>query len=267
MLKGMRQSYGMDERGEQVASDKLPIDGVLNARPPASPLVEAVLDLMRERVRARLYESGKSWDDFVFSDADRLITADDIASVEAAILASGHRFDWSARVSVAERPEAHKPLDGAGEEGVGFSHPDAPQSEADEEGRALRGIGDNVVRHPADVVGIALYVRSNERVLDLLTNGVPAGSIAIIDDSGGTLTAPIIDQFAGVICAGGSVRSHLGILTREYNIACLMNAKVAGIREGDRIVIEATAASKTTEDYQTGTERVGRVWLLEEAGR
>jgi len=108
-------------------------------------------------------------------------------------------------------------------------------------------------------------VRSNERVMELLTNGVPAGSIAIIDDSGGTLTAPIIDQFAGVICAGGSVRSHLGILTREYNIPCLMNAKVTGIREGDRIVIEATAQAKTTEDYQTGTERVGRVWLIGES--
>ena len=43
-----------------------------------------------------------------------------------------------------------------------------------------------------------------------------------------------------------------------------MNAKVTGIREGDRIVIEATAQSKTTEDYQTGTDRVGRVWLLAE---
>ena len=120
------------------------------------------------------------------------------------------------------------------------------------------------MRHAADVTGTALYVRSNERVMELLTAGVPAGSIAIIDDSGGTLTAPIIDQFAGVVCAGGSVRSHLGILTREYNIPCLMNAKVTGIREGDRIVIEATAQAKTTEDYQTGTERVGRVWLLAE---
>ncbi len=133
------------------------------------------------------------------------------------------------------------------------------------EGKALRGVGDNVVRHKADVSGTALYVRSNERVLGLLTNGVPPGTIAIIDNSGGTLTAPIIDQFAGVICAGGTVRSHLGILTREYNIPCVMNAKVAGIREGDRVVIEATAEAKTTEDYQQGTERTARVWVMAEA--
>ena len=247
-----------------MSSVKLPIDDVLHAGPPASPLVEAVLDLARERVRAKYAASGQSWDEFVFGGSDSLITTDDFAAVEAAILASGHRFDWSARISVIERPEAHKSDDGAANDGAGFAHPDAPTGDFDSAGRALRGVGDNVVRHAADKVGTALYVRSNERVMELLTNGVPPGSIAIIDDSGGTLTAPIIDQFAGVVCAGGSVRSHLGILTREYNIPCLMNAKVTGIREGDRIVIEVTAAAKTTEDYQQRTDRVGRVWLLAE---
>lgn len=246
-------------------SDKLPIDDVLHARPPATPLVEAVLDLVRERVRARYRESGLAWDCFALAGSDALVTAADIKGVEAAILASGYRFDWSARSSVAERPDAYKPVDGTADEAAGFAHPDAPVADADEAGRALRGVGDNVVRHRADVEGRALYVRSNERVMELLSNGVPSGAIAIIDDSGGTLTAPIIDQFAGVVCAGGSVRSHLGILTREYNIPCLMNAKVAGIREGDRIRLEVTAEAKTTEDYQQGVERVARVWRLEEA--
>lgn len=247
-----------------MSSVKLPIDDVLHAGPPASPLVEAVLDLSRERVRAHFAASGQSWEEFVFGSADLLISTNDFNAVEAKILASGHRFDWSARISVTERPEAYKSAGGAADDGAGFDHPDAPTGDVDADGRALCGVGDNVVRHPEDRAGIALYVRSNERVMELLSNGVPPGSIAIIDDSGGTLTAPIIDQFAGVVCAGGSVRSHLGILTREYNIPCLMNAKVAGIREGDRIVIEASAAAKTTEDYQTGTERVGRVWKLKE---
>ena len=248
-----------------MGSDKLPIDDVLHAGPPATPLVEAVLDLVREKVRMRLRESGMDWDGFVFAGSDSLVTRADIEAVEAAILASGHRFDWSARASVLERPEAHKADGTSTDDGAGFAHPEAPTAEADGDGKALRGIGDNVVRHTADIVGRALYVRSNERVMELLTNGVPQGTIAIIDDSGGTLTAPIIDQFAGVVCAGGSVRSHLGILTREYNIPCLMNAKVTGIREGDRISVEVSAPAKTTEDYQQGVERIARVWVLEEA--
>ena len=119
-----------------------------------------------------------------------------------------------------------------------------------------------MVKYPKNLIGTARYIRSSDRVLELLTNGVPDETVAIIDDSGGTLTAPILERFKGVICAGGTVRSHLGILTREYGIPCLMNAKISGIREGDRVEIECTAASKTAEAYQTGVEMTARVWRL-----
>ena len=79
----------------------------------------------------------------------------------------------------------------------------------------LRGAGDNVVSRSANLVGIARYVRTSDKVLEYLTNGVPADTIAIVDDSGGTLTAPILEKFKGVLCAGGTTRSHLAILTRE----------------------------------------------------
>jgi signal transduction protein with GAF and PtsI domain len=95
-----------------------------------------------------------------------------------------------------------------------------------------------------------------------LTAGVPPDTISIIDDSGGTLTAPIIEHFKGVICAGGTVRSHLGILTREYGIPCLMNAQISGIRDGDKIEIEAAGPAKTTEAYQQGLDMSVRVWKL-----
>ena len=242
---------------------RLPIDDASHVRPPASPIVEATLSLVQAVARDAYRESGLGWDAFARA-ADDLVTQDDMHEVERRLLASGHRFDWSAAISVAERPEAYKPAADAAENDAGFAHPDAPRGDRDARGYALRGAGDNVVRHASDVVGTARYIRTNDRVLDLLTNGVPPGTIAVIDDSGGTLTAPIIEQFAGVICAGGTVRSHLGILTREYNIPCLMNAKISGIRDGDRVAIEASAESKTTEDYQQGIERVGRVWLVEE---
>ncbi len=76
------------------------------------------------------------------------------------------------------------------------------------------------------------------------------------------LTAPIIDQFAGILCAGGTVKSHLGILSREFGIPCFMNAKLSGIHDGDRVEMEASADASTTEDYQTSKERTGRGWRL-----
>jgi hypothetical protein len=240
----------------------LPLDQVNLDTQSVSPLVEATLSLVRDMVREKFRQSGQSWHDFKFAGSDRAIGRVDFEAVENRILGAGHRFDWSAVISADERPEAYKPRDGVDVAETGFAHPDAPQGEPDPDGLALRGIGDNVVRHERNVVGVARYIRTNERVLGYLTDGVPPGTIAVIDDSGGTLTAPIIEQFTGVVCSGGTVRSHLGILTREYNIPCLMNAKVAGIRDGDRLMIECSAQAKTTEDYQRGTERTARIWLL-----
>lgn len=237
----------------------LPLDEARSEASPASPLVEATLSLVQDMVRAKFEKSGQSWSTFR-TDAD--ITTSDFTAIEARILATGHRFAWSASISASERPEAYRTENGEDAGGAVFSHPDAPQGESEVGGRTWCGIGDNVVRHERDVEGVARYIRTNDRVLSYLTDGVPSGTIAVIDDSGGTLTAPIIEQFAGVICAGGTVRSHLGILTREYNIPCVMNAKVSGIADGDRVMIESSAAAKTTEDYQQGAERVARIWRL-----
>jgi phosphohistidine swiveling domain-containing protein len=134
--------------------------------------------------------------------------------------------------------------------------------EPDAAGRAACGQGENVVRRPANVIGIARYVRSSERVIEFMNKGVPPGSIAIIDDSGGTLTAPILEHFAGIVCAGGTIRSHLGILAREYGIPCLMNARIRSIRDGDRVELETSAEAMTAEAYFTGAAKTASIWKL-----
>ena len=228
----------------------------------ASALVEAFHSAVKDLVRRRLAQSGGDWNSFVFDKSLDLITRDDFTAIDRRMLELGHRYDWSALVSASERPEAYKPAPGASEDLTGFSfeHPDAPTAPADGEGWAQCGVGDNVVPYDERVVGTARYIRSSAMVLSYLTSGVPADTIAIIDDSGGTLTAPILEQFKGVLCAGGTVRSHLGILTREYGIPCFMNARLSGIREGDSVMLETTAKAKTAEAYQQGIEMTARVW-------
>lgn len=231
---------------------------------PASPLVEAVHSQLHDLVRRKFAESGGEWRDFVFRSAEELITEGEIAAIEDKVVASGHRFRWSAMISVSERPDIYADSEGLGGDADDFSfeHPEAVTGEPDAHGREQRGTGDNVVRRSANVTGTARYVRTNQQVIDFMTNGVPPGTIAIIDDSGGTLTAPILAGFAGVICAGGTVRSHLGILTREYNIPCLMNAKISGIRDGDMVELECSAEARTAESYQRGAEMPARIWKL-----
>ena len=232
---------------------------------PASVLVEATHNSVRDLVRRKFAESGGSWRDFVFGSSNDLITVQDFAGIEQRILQTGHRFAASAMISAGERPDIYKPLEGFSGDIADFSfeHFEAIVAPVDTDGREQRGIGDNVVRRPDNVVGTARYVRTSDAVLRYMTEGVPDDMIAIIDDSGGTLTAPILEKFKGVICAGGTVRSHLGILTREYGIPCLMNAKISGIREGDWVEIETSAIARTAESYQSSKEMTARVWKIE----
>src|SRR6201995_3515696 len=145
---------------------------------PNSVLVEAVHNAVRDLVRQRFAASGDDWSSFVFGSADRLIGAADIAAIEQRILATGYRFAWSSMLSLRDRPEIYRgdaPVDT--DASFSFDHPEAAVAQADADGRALHGVGDNVVRHPSNTTGIAAYIRTSERVVSLMRSGVPADLI------------------------------------------------------------------------------------------
>ena len=223
------------------------------ARESATPTVEAYHRAIRALVAERLEASGKSWEEAVTDPALEL-TREDFERIEADLLATGYRFETSATVSLKEEPDKYKPLEGAKDSGA---------HQTDEEGRRIVGTGDNVFKAPADVVGVACYISDVEPVMDMLVNGVPDETIAIIDDSGGTLTAPILGSFTAVVCLGGTVRSHLGILTREYNVPCLMNAQLDGLAESDRITVEySKPAADAYSDPETAAAQRARIIKL-----
>ena len=224
-------------------------------------IVEAYNSALKDLMRRRFAESGLAWQDFVAGAAYDTLTKADMQAIEDRILALGYRFEPSAMSSAIERPAAYKDS-GLHNEDFSFEHSDAPTAPADGAGRELRGAGDNVVTHTNNLVGVARYVRTSDKVLKYLTAGVPDDTIAIVDDSGGTLTAPVLEKFRGVLCAGGTTRSHLAILTREYNIPCLMNVRLSGIKDGDRLEVECTARSRTGEDYAAGIAVPAHVWRL-----
>ena len=44
------------------------------------------------------------------------------------------------------------------------------------------------------------------------------GVVAVVRDAGATFLGPIFDELTGVVCTGGTIRSHIGIISREYRI-------------------------------------------------
>lgn len=220
------------------------------ARESATPTVEAFHTAIRALVAERFAASGKRWEDCVHDPSFELTRAD-FEKVEADLLATGYRFEISAVVSAQEEPDKYRPTEGPTATGA---------DETDEQGRPVVGSGDNVFRAKADVTGTARFVSTVDKVMEMLTEGVPENTIAVIDDSGGTLTAPILGDFAAVVCMGGTIRSHLGILTREYNVPCLMAATLDGLQDGDEVTVEySKPAADAYADAQTATAQRARI--------
>lgn len=217
-------------------------------KPAATPTVEHFHRAIRQIVAERFAASGKTWEEVVH-DPEFELTAADFEAVEKSLLDTGYRFDASAHVSIREAPEKYKPL---------ATVADSGSQETDEQGRKVVGTGDNVFSAP-DLTGTARFVGTVDVVMEMLLDGVPENTIAVIDDSGGTLTAPILEGFSGVICMGGTVRSHLGILTREYGIPCLMAAELDGLADGDTILVEY---SKPPTDAYAERDDSARVRVL-----
>ena len=213
-----------------------------------TPVVETYHSAIRKLVAERLAASGKTWEEAV-GDPSLELTRADFEKIEADLLATGYRFDMSAQISIIEEPDKYKPQVGVGNSG---------NQATDDQGRLIVGNGDNVFQ-ATDITGTARYVGTIDVVMDMLMNGVPEGTIAIIDDSGGTLTAPILESFTGVVCMGGTIRSHLGILTREYGIPCIMAAELDGLVEGDSITVEY---SKPAADAYAERDDAARVRIF-----
>jgi phosphohistidine swiveling domain-containing protein len=218
------------------------------------PLPARYNSAVRDLAAKHFAATGAAWKDVVFDREFDLFSVDDAHAVEQEALDSGYRFDFSATVSLESEPAKYKRPERAA---AGY------HEGATVDGRRQVGVGDNVIRKADTVTGPVALISTIEQVMGYLVDGVPDGTIAVIDDSGGTLTAPIIEGFAGVVCLGGSVRSHLGILAREYDVPTLMNCKIDTLRDGDVVEIEVTAAPPAADAYETGDTGHARIWIVE----
>jgi phosphohistidine swiveling domain-containing protein len=230
----------------------------MSPRPPATgkwrkESMTHTVEFFHSRIRAlaagALATPGATWEQMV---ADPPLARTDLETLDAELVGTGYRYEMSAQISLREAPEKYQLPERIKDSGAG---------ERDEHGRTVAGTGANVFQASEDLAGTARMISTTDTVMDMLVNGVPEGTIAVIDDSGGTLTAPILENFAGVVCMGGTVRSHLGILTREYGVPCLMDVQLDGLHDGDRVQVEY---SKPPADAYAEADPAARahIWKL-----
>jgi signal transduction protein with GAF and PtsI domain len=93
------------------------------------------------------------------------------------------------------------------------------------------GQGDKVFDH-GPVRGILRALEGPDDVLALMDTGAD-GVIVLVRDAGATFLAPIYHELTGVVCTSGTVRSHIGIVSREFQIPCVMGTTFDGGEPAD----------------------------------
>lgn len=98
------------------------------------------------------------------------------------------------------------------------------------------GIGTTVfVATP--VQGSWRMLQTPDDVLSLMDTGAE-GVIAGVQDAGATFLAPIFDELAAVVCMSGTPSSHIGIVSREYRVPCIMATTFSASPPVDGMTIE-----------------------------
>jgi signal transduction protein with GAF and PtsI domain len=105
------------------------------------------------------------------------------------------------------------------------------------------GRGAKVFDH-GPVRGTLRVLEGPEDVLGLMDAGAD-GVVALVRDAGATFLAPIYHELSGVLCTSGTVRSHIGIVSREFQIPCVMGTTFDGAEPADGADVEVDCSGET----------------------
>ncbi len=185
----------------------------------------------------------RPWHEVVSADPLALLSAEDAARVADTVVTrfqevEGRKLFAGCEIAARERPDLYVLRSEA-----------APLEERTDWPEGVVADGDNVFEHE-DVTGTVLVVREVSEVDRLMREGVPEGTIGVIDDAGGTMTAPILEEFDAVLCLAGTVRSHLGIIAREFGVPVLMNVRLARtLRDGETVTVSYSTEAQNVDAY------------------
>lgn len=93
-------------------------------------------------------------------------------------------------------------------------------------------------------------------------------TIALVDSGGTTFLSPILGRLGGVISRDGTLRSHLAIVSREFEVPCLVGADLTdALPDGTEVVLDSSgevsrphAGAPGSEAATSGGADVSQAW-------
>ncbi|MCW4354718.1 PEP-utilizing enzyme [Hoyosella sp. YIM 151337] len=87
------------------------------------------------------------------------------------------------------------------------------------------------------VTGTVKHFRSPEDVIASLDTDLES-TIALVASGGTTFLSPILGQLGGIVCLDGTLRSHLAIVSREFEVPCLVGTELSeDLADGTEITL------------------------------
>lgn len=88
------------------------------------------------------------------------------------------------------------------------------------------------------VRGRLRLLQGPDDVLDLMDSGAE-GVVALVRDAGATFLTPLYHELTAIVCTSGTPRSHIGIVSREFQLPCVMATEWgAGAEPADETEVE-----------------------------
>lgn len=104
----------------------------------------------------------------------------------------------------------------------------------------------------APVSGVWRRLDEPDDVLALMDTGA-AGVVACVADAGATFLAPILDELAAVVCLSGTPSSHIGIVSRELRVPCVMAVVLdRAPADGDAVEVDCREAQGVVRAVAAG---------------
>jgi len=88
----------------------------------------------------------------------------------------------------------------------------------------MEKIGQGNVTSGSDCQGVLRVVESVEDVLRLMKEDI-SGTILLTPTASATIMTPLFPRIKGVVCTTGGATSHVAIVAREFDLACIMGVQ------------------------------------------
>lgn len=97
------------------------------------------------------------------------------------------------------------------------------------------------------VNGVIRKFTTPDDVLDVIDADLDE-TIALVESGGTTFLSPILGRLGGLLCTSGTLRSHLAIVSREFQLPCLMAVElVEPLESGDKVAMVIEAGDGTVQ--------------------